>query len=202
MNSGVGSVVFVLDGKTYRTESASPYALAGDSGGRYNKWTPAIGSHTLKAIPYSGASGSGSVGTPMEISFTVSDKAASSSTDSTTEPVPSMGVTKLTLVSASKQQDLRGLTSGATIDLSADGSALNVRADVNGSVGSVAFVLDGKIVRTENVAVYALAGDTNGVYTSWTPPVGSHTLKVIPYSGSNRSGTAGTAADITFKVQN
>jgi hypothetical protein len=209
VNMSVGSVVFFLDGKKVRTENQAVYAFAGDTNGVYNKWTPPSGSHTLKAIPYSGGNGSGSVGTPLEITFTAGT-GLSSSQPQEDEAVEDAGadsdsgpaVKKLVLLSASSRKDLRSLSSGGTIDLSSDGSALNLRAEVGGEVACVEFVLDGKRYRTENVAPFALAGDSNGNYSKWTPAVGSHTLKVIPYTGTNRSGTAGAALSITFKVQN
>lgn len=67
----VGSVRFVLDGNNFRTESAAPYALAGDASGNYYPWTPGPGSHTLTATPYTGASASGTAGTPLMLTFHV-----------------------------------------------------------------------------------------------------------------------------------
>lgn len=68
----VGSVRFALDGQTnYRTETSSPYALAGDDSGNYRPWTPSVGAHTLKATPYSGADATGTAGTPVTVRFTV-----------------------------------------------------------------------------------------------------------------------------------
>ncbi|WP_221392039.1 Ig-like domain-containing protein [Dyadobacter sp. NIV53] len=65
----VGSVVFVLSGTQNRTqiESQGPYDLFGDS----MNWTPAAGSYTLKATPYSAAKGTGTAGTAISISFKV-----------------------------------------------------------------------------------------------------------------------------------
>lgn len=68
----VGSVRFALDGTVnYRTETLAPYALAGDDDGDYRPWTPAAGSHTIKATPYSGANASGTAGTALSVTFTV-----------------------------------------------------------------------------------------------------------------------------------
>jgi CubicO group peptidase (beta-lactamase class C family) len=68
----VGSVRFGLDGNSnYRTETIAPYALAGDDSGDYRAWTPSVGSHTLKATPYSGTNATGTAGTPLTIGFTV-----------------------------------------------------------------------------------------------------------------------------------
>ena len=120
-------------------------------------------------------------------------------TDSQTPP--SMTVSKLTLINATTQSALRTLN-GTTIDLSQEGTGLNVKADVTGTVGSVAFFLNGKLIHTENWPVWALGGDRDGVYLKWTPPLGSHTLRVVPYKSANRGGSIGTAMETTFTVQN
>jgi hypothetical protein len=72
----VGSVRFVLDGGTPKTENAAPYTYAGDtpkSGGgtNYLGFTPAVGYHYLVVTPYSGANGSGTPGTPYNVYFYV-----------------------------------------------------------------------------------------------------------------------------------
>jgi hypothetical protein len=68
----VGSVRFGYDANgAYRTENGAPYALAGDTTGDYNPWTPTVGSHKVSATPYSGTSASGTQGTPLTIAFDV-----------------------------------------------------------------------------------------------------------------------------------
>ena len=68
----VESVRFGLDGNPdYRTENSPPYALAGDAGGNYNSWTPAVGGHDLVATAYPEDNGGGVPGPPLEIAFTV-----------------------------------------------------------------------------------------------------------------------------------
>ena len=70
----VGSVVFNLSGKQTKnvTESRLPYALFGDNNnGRYYAWTPAPGTYSLKATPYSSAASAGVAGRGLSISFTV-----------------------------------------------------------------------------------------------------------------------------------
>jgi CubicO group peptidase (beta-lactamase class C family) len=70
--SPVGSIRFGLDATAnYRTETNAPYSLAGDDNGDYFAWTPAAGSHTLKATPYSAASATGAAGTALTVGFTV-----------------------------------------------------------------------------------------------------------------------------------
>jgi hypothetical protein len=111
-----------------------------------------------------------------------------------------LSIARLALINAATQQELRTLADGDTIVLATDGTALNIRADVTGTAGCVAFYLDGGLTRTENVAPYAIAGDTQGVFAKWTPALGSHSLRVVPFSLANRAGTAGAATQISFTV--
>jgi len=72
----LGSVKFVLNGSTYKTESSAPYALAGDASGNYNKWSVSTGLYTLTATPYSGTGASGAAGTGKTISLRVINQQA------------------------------------------------------------------------------------------------------------------------------
>lgn len=79
----VGSVRFGLDANaSFRVESVFPYVLAGDrtSGGvtDYLPWTPTVGTHTLTATPFTGSGATGTAGTPLQVTFTVVDRAAAS----------------------------------------------------------------------------------------------------------------------------
>ena len=68
----VGSVRFALDNNgNFRTESASPYALAGDSNGDYFKWKPSLGRHTLTATPYTETGANGEAGISLTITINV-----------------------------------------------------------------------------------------------------------------------------------
>ncbi len=69
--SGVGSVIFKLDGAVIRTESTLPYTVAGDSNGVYTAWKPALGAHVLLATPYSASGGQGTAGAPISAGFSV-----------------------------------------------------------------------------------------------------------------------------------
>jgi len=109
---------------------------------------------------------------------------------------------QLTLVDAVNDTDIRPLTSGAIINLAVDPTSLNIRADVTGSPGSIRFVLSGEETdsQNENIAPYALKGDSGGDYNSWTPAIGSYNLAVEVYSGSNAGGTLLDSISITFSV--
>jgi len=54
--------------------------------------------------------------------------------------------------------------------------------------------------RTENVAPYSLAGDTNGLFYPANLFVGTHTLTATPYPQPNLGGTPGASITITFSV--
>ncbi|MBN1680760.1 MAG: choice-of-anchor D domain-containing protein [Anaerolineae bacterium] len=113
------------------------------------------------------------------------------------------GVISFTLVNADTDTDIGPLVDGGTINMALlPTSNLNVRANtLPQPVGSVVFAYDSnQTFRTENVAPYALAGDSSGNYGPWTPTLGEHTLSATPYLGASGSGDAGTPLSITFTV--
>ena len=123
-------------------------------------------------------------------------------------PAPTLSVTSFTLINADTDQPIAGfdpLPDAATLNL-ATLPTRNLSVRVNtapATVGSVRFAYDSTAnYRTENYIPYTIAGDANNGtdYLPWTPSVGNHTLTATPYSGSNASGTAGTARTITFTV--
>ncbi|MCJ8164431.1 T9SS type A sorting domain-containing protein [Pontibacter sp. E15-1] len=184
----VGSVVFSLSGASSKsnTESGAPYDFLGGSG----SWTPAEGSYTLKATPYTESNGSGTAGTALTVNFNVTSKSTS------TAPSPS-GIS-LSVYNADTKTEMIALNDGATIDLGKLATKnLNIRANIS-NVGSVKFALSGTATKSavESSAPYDLMGD-NG---AWVPATGTYTLKVTPYSGSKGSGTAGTSYTVNFVV--
>lgn len=74
-NTTVGSVYFSLSGAVNhsKTEGSAPYSLFGDTNLNYAAWRPAIGSYTLKAIPYTAVNRGGSAGTALSINFRVTE---------------------------------------------------------------------------------------------------------------------------------
>jgi hypothetical protein len=117
-------------------------------------------------------------------------------------------VNSLTLIDATSDQPVTGfdpIPSGATIDTTLLGNAnFNIRANTTAGsgIGSVVFVLSGATTRNqnENVAPYALFGDSSGNFNNGTFNNGLHTLRATPWSGTNGSGTAGTFLEIQFTV--
>ena len=120
---------FALDGNLkFSTESTAPYALAGDNNSNYTAWTPALGSHSLKATPYSAAGGTGTAGTPLTIGFTVTNSTATSKTLATASNTPT-GPGSATLQTAS--------VSSVEQATSTAGSADNSVGTTSGSTGAI-----------------------------------------------------------------
>ncbi|KAA9338818.1 metallophosphoesterase [Adhaeribacter soli] len=114
-------------------------------------------------------------------------------------------VTGLNLINPTTNLKIKALVSGEVLNLAAlPGRKLNIQAVTNpATVGSVVFNLSGQetLVRTDNIGPhYALQGDKAGDYFSWTPTVGSYTLKVQCFAEPDGKGIAGAAVTFTFKV--
>lgn len=109
-------------------------------------------------------------------------------------------VTSFTLIDAHTDTEIGLLNDGDEINLRSTGSALNVRANTSGTVGSVRFWLDGEQKNTESAAPYAMTGDNAGDYNIWTPSLGLHTVEAIPYTESGAGGIAGTSLSVNFTV--
>lgn len=71
----VGSVKFVYTGGS-RVESTPPYTMTGTSGTTLTPWTPAVGSFTVTATPYSEENAAGAAGTSHTVNLTIIDSGA------------------------------------------------------------------------------------------------------------------------------
>jgi hypothetical protein len=70
----VGSVQFGYDNNSnYRIENGWPYSFSDDDNQDYYAWTPAAGTHTITAIPYSDYGAEGTAGRSLSITFTITD---------------------------------------------------------------------------------------------------------------------------------
>ena len=189
--SPLGSVVFYLDGNKVHTENVAPYALYGDSPpGNYRDWTPQQGkTYRLKAVPYALSNGKGAAGEALEITFSV---------DTEVEEIAFTVMNSET--DTEHLEDIEYLPEKQYIRMALPNHPINVRADIE-PVGSVVFYLNGKKVRTENVAPYALFGDSPlGDYRDWYPNWGTYTIRAIPFSGKNGTGVAGPVREIRLQV--
>ncbi|HAS45716.1 MAG TPA: hypothetical protein DCS93_34860 [Microscillaceae bacterium] len=142
--------------------------------------------------------------TTGKVTVEVGGEIATSNTNFTLDvPTNGQAVTSFTLINAETNVDLFDLTDGQTINLATlPTDQLNIRANTSpATVGSVYFYENGVFSRKENTAPYAFKGDDGvGSYEGYTPELGAMTLKAIPFTGKNASGTEGTAltVNITF----
>ncbi|MEO0421580.1 MAG: DUF5060 domain-containing protein [Pseudomonadota bacterium] len=124
--------------------------------------------------------------------------------DAPPPPPPDFAVVELALIDADLDQpipDQDPLADGATLNLATLPTRnLNVVARTDGEIGSVRFLLDGAVFSTENVAPYALAGDSNGDFNAWTPPLGELTITATAYAGEGAGGEVGGSVMITLDV--
>jgi uncharacterized protein YjdB len=115
-----------------------------------------------------------------------------------------LGIAQFTLVNADSDTDILELTNGSILDINQVlGLNLNIRVNTNPeTVGSVAISISGPISATitENVAPYALFGDSNGNYNGRILSEGSYSLEAVPYSEPNFGGIKGTPLSIQFSI--
>ncbi|MEM8818178.1 MAG: Ig-like domain-containing protein [Pseudomonadota bacterium] len=106
----------------------------------------------------------------------------------------------LRLIEPGADSDEGALQDGATVDLDDFTNGISVSAVPDGSIGSAVFSLDGAVLQTENIAPYALFGDTGGDFKGGAIAPGSHELKVDVYSGSNGGGQFLGSKTVSFDV--
>lgn len=200
----VGSVRFELNGNTrYRIENARPYALASDDAGDYYRWGYSLGSYTLRAVPYSKQNAMGTAGTARTVKFTITDSSSTNPTPAPTQQPAANSVQSFSLINADNDTEIGTIANGDVLDLSQLPTRnINIRAHTYpAAVGSVRFELNSNAnYRVENVAPYALESDSGGDYESWNPAAGIYTVKAVPYTNSDASGTMGTAKTISFSI--
>jgi len=119
-------------------------------------------------------------------------------------------VTGFTLINTDNNQPISAhdpLVDGAEIDLDGLPSQnISIRANVDGSPGSVSFDLTGQQnhQQTESVAPYALFGDTDGDFNAWEPSSppsqGSYQLSARTHTDAGGGGTAGEEFTISFSI--
>ncbi len=167
---------------TSAANQGTPYELDFNTGGL----APGTYSGTLTAGPVTGYN---DVTVPITLEIT--------------PVVSSFAVTSFTLVNAINDEDILTLLDGDVIDItSLPTTNLNIRANTTSDVRSVGMQLSGSLTKsaTENVAPFALYGDSNGNYAGTTFIIGGYNLGATAYSGANLGGTAGTALNISFQL--
>ena len=134
-----------------------------------------------------------------DVWFSSTEGSAKPVVNITLKPEPQIAVTKFNLINASSDSVVKTLTNGTVIN-KATLPSFSVQALTSGTIGSVIFELNGAKEQTENLPVYSVSGNNGSDYADWPLSAGSYTLKATPFSGSNGSGTQGTAITVNFSV--
>ncbi|RAK00123.1 putative secreted protein (Por secretion system target) [Larkinella arboricola] len=117
---------------------------------------------------------------------------------------PQSNMMSFWLMNAETGLPMQQLTDGTELNLTTLLTRqLNIQAITSPTaVDSVVFVLAGRqnLTQTEREAPYSLFKDTNGIYRSWTPSVGSYQLTATPYTSLSGVATAGAPLSLTFTV--
>ena len=121
---------------------------------------------------------------------------------SLSNPASNLTVTRLILVNADTDQDIRELLHNDNINLSQDGANLSIRAETAGNEESIVFHINGSHFQTESHPVYALAGNSGDNYHAWSPATGTHTVMATPYSENGGTGNAGASLAVVINVVN
>ena len=119
----------------------------------------------------------------------------------TKPPQPAVGsIASVSLIDAKSDKVVGALANNQIISQATFPGGFTLRADTNGVVGSVRFAVNGKVVRVEDKAPFAIAANAGNDYYAWDVAPGTHTLTVTPFAGPNATGAVGATQTITFTV--
>ncbi len=141
--------------------------------------------------------------TPVDLPTATSEPTTIPGQPTSTPEPPSnadISISSLSLINLNTGDVLRELDSINLINLNRyPNIPLAVRANVEGSVGSVMFAINSDTF-TDSTSPFDFARE--GEATPWFPSLGRYTLKAVPFSGVNQSGTAGPEYEVTLIVTN
>ena len=195
----IGSVLMELSSDALnhtQTENLPPYALfGGEPATNYYGQRFPLGDYTIKATPYLGRHLTDEAGLALEINFKVDDLGY----------LDDLNITKLILVDAGTNQDIRELSENDRFERTQD--ALSMRAEAGTLARCVKFEMfrasDRKLLlrRYENIEPYSLKGDDpRGDYREYFFSYDAYILEVTPYSESFGRGLEGVTKVYHFGV--
>lgn len=116
------------------------------------------------------------------------------------DPQDELVVTKFVLVNADTDEDVREIFHNETIDLLQLGYNISIKAELNGTPGSLVFTEDGTLVQVENNAGYFISGNTGSDVDVWTVYEGSTVIGVTPKSEKGGAGLSGETLQVKLNV--
>lgn len=205
-DSTVVRVNFFQNGVLVRSEGVAPFALAGDNTlGDYFVWPTVSGSaYTIVAV------GVNSIGGTVETrSITISFCSSCSPCAGVCANRLGAGApatSSFELVDANADYVFSpSLFDNVVVDKAVFGDALNIKFNPSvSSVGSVKFTetsTNGPLVtQTENVAPYALRGDSNSDYNAWTPVDDHYDIQAVVFESAMATGQSLESQTITLTI--
>ena len=117
---------------------------------------------------------------------------------------PIVESSNFTLINASSDEDIKNIINAEKIALSQlPSKELNIRYNASESnVRSVVFILNGKTIRTESTAPYAVFGNKRDDYFDWIPTPGTYVLTAREYSERRGNGTVLKEETVSFEIVN
>ncbi|NJO02472.1 MAG: hypothetical protein HC880_12975, partial [Bacteroidia bacterium] len=202
----VGSVKFEIKGAgidTVRLENAAPYALFGDSQGRYTAWNGEeiqLGSvYTISATPFVESGGQGQAGRRVSLNLSFTALAT---------------IKDFTLIDAQRDVPVAGydpMPDSVVLDLARIPQHFSIRANVSpDTVASIRMEIYGteELIRAEEIVPYSVFSDDGGNYQSWeyllTPPRAGSTylITATPYTMRNARGISGKGRSLYLSFIN
>ncbi|MEM1264508.1 MAG: hypothetical protein AAGI50_00665 [Pseudomonadota bacterium] len=186
--ANVGSVALSLNGAAPRVENGAPYALFGDLGGDFVGGTLTAGAHDLSVTLYAGANGTGA-STTLDLSFDAQETGGGDET------------LALYFIDPLTGKRVGEISEGGTLSAERLSAGLfSIEADPGQSAGSVKLTWSNGPARIENIAPYALFGDTDGAYGGGLVVAGDQSVTVEVYAGGGASGALLASETIAFTV--
>jgi len=200
----IGSVKFELDGDAnFRTESASPYALFGDSNGDYGAGMFELGAHLLTATPFANSGGGGMAGVPLTVILTFIEDAGQTNTTPTVNAGSNQSITLPALANLAGTTSDDGLPAGgmlATTWSQLSGPGVTTFGNASQLATTASFSVDGTYVLrlTASDGDLSSTSDVTITVALMSPSNAAPTVN----AGSNQSialpavaNLAGTASD-------
>lgn len=111
-------------------------------------------------------------------------------------------ITGLALINSETNEQVGMLSMGDFINMDKFSGGINIEAITNENTHSVIFELEGPetFTRAENVAPWALFGDSGGNFFAWFPTKGDYVLVATPYSEKGAKGFIGAPYVYEFTI--
>lgn len=212
----VESVVWYIDDENIDKENMKPFELLWNVRGNGVQWYNDGGTFEVSAVPFSEQQALGVRGEPVSATLVIRK---GTSPYQTTSPPPTLAPTRtptantnprpnnepvlshLSLIDCDTSQEVTSLSTSAVNDVDSDTlPRFSIEAMAGSEVSSVKFYLDGRRLRTENRAPFAIRGDRRNKYKPLRVAPGTYTITAVPYSRKRGRGDKGQPVTVQIRV--